>query len=114
MFITDLHQAPPPPWLKDALDELRAKNPGEQFEATMRYSVTDQNTSQSVKLDSLSGSATLPAGYKAQFLPRIRCVDCPGKLYNAGPGHTVENFQMHLNNRQHRQNVDKRNGKPGS
>ncbi|KAF2687705.1 SNF5-domain-containing protein [Lentithecium fluviatile CBS 122367] len=107
-------QAPPPPWLKDALDELRANNPGERFEPTMRYSVIDQNTLQSVKLDSLSASATLPPGYKAQYLPRIRCIDCPGKLYNAGPNHTVDNFQMHLNNRVHRQNVEKRTGKTSS
>jgi SWI/SNF-related matrix-associated actin-dependent regulator of chromatin subfamily B protein 1 len=80
----------------------------------MRYSVIDQNTLQNVKLDSLSASATLPAAYKAQFLPRIRCVDCPGKLYNAGPNHTVDNFQMHLNNRVHKLNVEKRTGKSSS
>lgn len=80
----------------------------------MRYSVIDQSNLSTVKLDSLSGVGTLPANYKAQYLPRIRCIDCPGKLYNAGPGHSVDNFQMHLNNRQHRQNVEKRTGRSGS
>ncbi|KAF1963286.1 SNF5-domain-containing protein [Byssothecium circinans] len=103
--------APPPPWLQEALQDLREKNPGEMFEATMRYSVIDTNTGSTIKLDTLSASATLPPGYKAQYLPRIRCVDCPGKLYNAGPEHTVGNFQMHLNNRAHRANVDRRTGR---
>ena len=77
----------------------------------MRYSIIDEKTGSSVKADSFSASGSLPAGHKAQFLPRIRCLDCPGKLYNSGPDHTVGNFQTHLNNKQHKQNVDKRNGK---
>ena len=80
----------------------------------MRYCVVDTNTGNTVKLDTLSNAPTLPAGYKAQYLPRIRCVDCPGKLYNAGPEHTVGNFQMHLNNRGHKTNVEKRTGKSTS
>lgn len=80
----------------------------------MRYSVVDQNTLTSIKLDTLSASATLPPGYKAQWLPRIRCVDCPGKLYNAGPDHTADNFQTHLNNRQHKGNVERRTGRTAS
>ncbi|KAF2635796.1 SNF5-domain-containing protein [Massarina eburnea CBS 473.64] len=107
-------QAPPPLWLQEALQDLREKNPGELFEATMRYSVMDTNTGSTVKFDTLSATATLPPGYKAQFLPRIRCVDCPGKLYNAGPDHTVGNFQMHLNNRGHKTNVERRTGRMAS
>jgi SWI/SNF-related matrix-associated actin-dependent regulator of chromatin subfamily B protein 1 len=37
-------------------------------------------------------------------------MDCPGKLYNAGPEHTVNNFETHLRNRGHMNNVAKRTG----
>jgi SWI/SNF-related matrix-associated actin-dependent regulator of chromatin subfamily B protein 1 len=107
------YQAPPPPWLKEAINELRANNPGEQFEALMKYGVVNDR-GQNVKLDTVAGTATLPAGWSAQYLPRIRCIDCPGKLYNAGPDRTVENFRMHVANRQHKANVEKRVAKPGS
>jgi SWI/SNF-related matrix-associated actin-dependent regulator of chromatin subfamily B protein 1 len=79
----------------------------------MKYGVVN-DLGQNVKLDTVAGAATLPAGCKALYLPRIRCIDCPGKLYNAGPDHTVENFRMHVANRQHKANVEKRNAKPGS
>ena len=75
----------------------------------MRYLIIDQNTMQIVKPDSFAASGSLPAGSKAQFVPRIRCLDCPGKLYNSGPDQTIGNFQTHLNNKQHKQNVEKRN-----
>ncbi|KAJ3746559.1 hypothetical protein DFH05DRAFT_1458813 [Lentinula detonsa] len=39
---------------------------------------------------------------------RIKCVDCPGKLYKLGPGETLSNFEVHLKNRQHRHRVDNR------
>jgi SWI/SNF-related matrix-associated actin-dependent regulator of chromatin subfamily B protein 1 len=65
-----------------------------------------------VKLDSLSPSSPLPPNHKACFLPRIRCMDCPGKLYNAGPERTVNNFETHLKNRVHVANVAKRTGQP--
>ncbi|KAF2711687.1 SNF5-domain-containing protein [Pleomassaria siparia CBS 279.74] len=103
--------APPPPWLQKALQDLQKEYPSDLFESLMRYSVLDQKTLQSIKMDTLSASAALPQGYKAQYLPRIRCNDCPGKLYTAGPEHTVANFEVHLKNRQHKTNVEKRTGK---
>ncbi|EEB97402.1 hypothetical protein MPER_03286 [Moniliophthora perniciosa FA553] len=39
---------------------------------------------------------------------RIKCIDCPGKLYKIGPGETLSNFDIHLKNRQHRQRVNER------
>lgn len=65
-----------------------------------------------------SGSAANP-DVKWMYLPRIRCHDCPGKLYTPGPGMTVENFEVHLKNRQHRDRVGSRvattqEGAPGS
>lgn len=47
---------------------------------------------------------------KWMFLPRIRCLDCPGKLYTPGPDTTVGNFEVHLKNRHHRERVDARIG----
>ncbi|KAI6126680.1 hypothetical protein F5141DRAFT_996972 [Pisolithus sp. B1] len=39
---------------------------------------------------------------------RIKCLDCPGKLYNPGPGDTLSNYEVHLRNRQHRSRVNNR------
>lgn len=54
------------------------------------YDVADQQVTQA------------GAGVKFRWMPRIRCHDCPGKLYTPGPDKTVENFLMHLKNRGHR------------
>lgn len=45
-----------------------------------------------------------------KYIPRIRCVDCPGKVYMPN----AENFESHLKNRNHRANVDARLAKKGS
>lgn len=47
------------------------------------------------------------------YLPRIRCHDCPGKLYTPGPAMTVENFEVHLKNKAHRERVQARLGGGG-
>ncbi|CUA72931.1 SWI/SNF chromatin-remodeling complex subunit snf5 [Rhizoctonia solani] len=39
---------------------------------------------------------------------RLKCLDCPGKLYTPGPDQTLTNFEVHLKNRAHRANVNKR------
>ncbi|KNC96804.1 uncharacterized protein SPPG_08006 [Spizellomyces punctatus DAOM BR117] len=39
---------------------------------------------------------------------RLKCYDCPGKLYQTGPGETLNNFEIHLKNRHHRANVNAR------
>ncbi|KAI9087754.1 hypothetical protein DFS34DRAFT_570936, partial [Phlyctochytrium arcticum] len=39
---------------------------------------------------------------------RMKCYDCPGKLYQAGPMKSLNNFEIHLKNRQHRANVNSR------
>lgn len=71
----------------------------------MRYSAVDMET-----FAAITNTQNLPPGHKVkyQYLPRIRCHDCPGKLYTPGPGMTVDNFEVHLRNRQHKQNVDER------
>ncbi|KAI8938257.1 hypothetical protein NX059_005916 [Plenodomus lindquistii] len=110
---------PPSPWVLQALKELQERHPDHLFEPTMRYVVlneayvnpeTKKIDPKAVKLDNLDDKSPLPSHHKAYFLPRIRCSDCPGKLYNAGPGQTVSNFELHLKNRGHLNNVAKRKG----
>lgn len=76
----------------------------------MRYSAVDTETMTPVANTHASPGQKL----KYQYLPRIRCRDCPGKLYTPGPGMTVENFEVHLRNRQHKERVEERIGKGGS
>lgn len=71
----------------------------------MRYSAVDTDT-----LAPVANPNSLSDGQKVkyQYLPRIRCHDCPGKLYTPGPGMTVDNFEVHLRNRQHKERVEER------
>lgn len=104
---------PPPPWLAQAVKNLHSRYPDSLFEALMRYSAIDTRTQQQTRIDSLPPGSTPPAHIKFQWLPRIRCNDCPGKLYTAGPNLTVENFEVHLRNRQHLEAVRRRTGSSG-
>jgi SWI/SNF-related matrix-associated actin-dependent regulator of chromatin subfamily B protein 1 len=45
---------------------------------------------------------------KIQYQPRIRCNDCTGKWYNVRRGKVVEDFEVHLRNRGHMENVKAR------
>lgn len=67
-------------------------------------------TGQTEKVNLAPGDAA-PPGVKLQFLPRIRCNDCPGKLYTAQPGKVVDDFEVHLRNRLHREKVQERRGR---
>lgn len=105
-----LLQLPPPPWLTQALNDLHNKFPHDSFEAAMRYSAIDRTTNAQVKMEStmMKPNGSPPDHIKFQWLPRIRCNDCPGKLYTAGPDLTVDNFKTHLSNRQHKERVETR------
>lgn len=90
------------------LAQLKQNYPNDSFEGMMRYSAVDMAT----MLPIANANATQPGQrLKYQYLPRIRCHDCPGKLYTPGPGMTVENFEVHLRNRQHKERVEERIGK---
>ncbi|KAK4058040.1 SWI/SNF chromatin-remodeling complex subunit [Microbotryomycetes sp. JL221] len=80
----------PEPWMTDAAHELRSKQIDDRFEIIPRSRLVE-------------GIATTEW--------RIRCLDCPGKLYNLGPGKTLDNFAIHFRNKQHRANVDARIGR---
>lgn len=49
-----------------------------------------------------------PEDVKYMYYPRIKCLDCPGKLYTPGPDTGVTNFEVHLKNKAHRERVDAR------
>ncbi|GAA5857171.1 hypothetical protein JCM8547_009352 [Rhodosporidiobolus lusitaniae] len=76
----------PLPWMVAAAAELRAKQVDDRFEIIPR---------------------PRPADAAVQEW-RIRCLDCPGKLYNLGPGETLDGFLVHFKNRVHRGNVEAR------
>ncbi|KAH7907812.1 SNF5-domain-containing protein [Hygrophoropsis aurantiaca] len=74
-----------PSWLAAAVRHLQGKYRDDKFEAILR-----------------KPSARASAEW------RIKCLDCPGKLYNSGPGDTLSNYEVHLKNRQHRHRVNAR------
>ncbi|GAA5823629.1 hypothetical protein JCM3770_000703 [Rhodotorula araucariae] len=79
--------APQPlPWMLRAAAELRAKQVDDRFEIIPRPRPIDPHAQEW----------------------RIRCLDCPGKLYNLGPGETLDGFLVHFKNRVHRSNVEAR------
>ncbi|SZF06085.1 unnamed protein product [Blumeria hordei] len=95
----------PPTWLTSGLTELLKSYPNDRFEGVMRYSAVNSSTETPCAAPS-PGQST--EGIKWMYLPRIRCHDCPGKLYTPGPEATVGNFEVHLKNRQHRERVELR------
>ncbi|KAH8886098.1 hypothetical protein GQ53DRAFT_845184 [Thozetella sp. PMI_491] len=103
---------PPPPlpgWLTVSIENLLRQYPNDSFEGIMRFSAVDKDTEIPVPI--VPGEE-IPGNLKFMFLPRIRCHDCPGRLYTPGPELTAGNFEVHLKYRQHRMNVEARVGKP--
>ncbi|KAJ2894718.1 hypothetical protein MKZ38_007295 [Zalerion maritima] len=99
-------QPPPPKWLADCLRDMLKSWPDDNFEGTMKYCAVDIDKDQVVS----EVPNPLPKNISYMFIPRIRCHDCPGKLYNPGPGLTIEKFRVHLTNNRHRQKVTMRVG----
>ncbi|KAF3483328.1 YlSNF5 [Arthroderma uncinatum] len=102
-------QPPPPPqWLTHGLVGLKRQYPNDSFEGTMRYTAVDPTTNLPIP-----NAAQSHPGQKLpyKYFPRIRCNDCPGKLYTPGPAMTVENFEVHLKNRNHKEAVAARVGR---
>lgn len=79
--------AEPPSWLDNALTAVRTHYPDDRIEVRPR---------------------TRPESGEEEW--RIRCFDCPGKMYKPGPGETLDNFEIHLRNRNHRTAVSRRLG----
>ncbi|CAK3901152.1 SWI SNF chromatin-remodeling complex subunit SNF5 [Lecanosticta acicola] len=98
---------PPPPWLQQAIDTLRERHPDDKFEPVMKPYPVNPETGE-ISRQQLQPGDTAPPGLKLQYLPRIRCNDCPGKLYTAQPGRVVDDFEVHLRNNRHRLAVENR------
>ena len=71
----------------------------------MRYTAVHPVTDEPI---TLQPNAAPPPGTKYAYYPRIRCSDCPGKLYTPDASLGVENFEVHLRNRHHRDRVTQR------
>ena len=76
----------------------------------MRYTAVSKETDLPIgnKSDKQVEPPPPPEAVKYMFYPRIRCLDCPGKLYTPGPETGVTNFEVHLKNRAHIRNVEER------
>ncbi|KAH8810545.1 hypothetical protein DL96DRAFT_1627508 [Flagelloscypha sp. PMI_526] len=74
-----------PPWLTSELAALRLKYPRDRVGAIQRRFPDDRGVEW-----------------------RLKCLDCPGKLYKPGPDETLLNFEVHLRNRYHRRMVNER------
>ncbi|TFK19245.1 SNF5-domain-containing protein [Coprinopsis marcescibilis] len=75
----------PPEWLTNAMHAMQKKYTNDKFDVILRKTTTTPEW-------------------------RIKCLDCPGKLYTPGPGETLSNYEVHLKNRLHRQRVNERLG----
>ncbi|WFD03924.1 SWI/SNF chromatin-remodeling complex subunit [Malassezia obtusa] len=84
----------PPAWLVQAAEASRQKYPNDSFQIQLRPRPPD-----------------LPPPAEEEW--RIRCADCPGKVYKPGPGESLINFEIHLKNRSHRAAVARRLGHIG-
>ncbi|CZR68675.1 uncharacterized protein PAC_18574 [Phialocephala subalpina] len=97
---------PPPAWLIAGLNDLLKTYPSDRFEGVMRYFAI--NTIAELPVARPPQGQPIPDNIKFMYLPRIRCQDCPGKLYTTGPEMTTANFEVHLMNRHHRERVESR------
>ena len=71
----------------------------------MRYKAVSTTTDLPI---ALSSTELAPPGTKFMYYPRIKCLDCPGKLYTPGPDLGLANFEVHTKNRLHREKVERR------
>ena len=83
------NSALPPQWLVDATKTLRSKYKNDQF------LIIEKPKPQQIN------------DFKVNIITewRLKCLDCPGKMYTPGPGESADNFEKHLKNRQHKQKV---------
>ncbi|WFC95866.1 SWI/SNF chromatin-remodeling complex subunit [Malassezia brasiliensis] len=84
-----------PAWLLQAVEASRRKYPNDCFQIQLRPRMPDT-----------------PPPAEEEW--RIRCADCPGKVYKPGPGESLINFEIHLKNRSHRAAVARRLGNIGN
>ncbi|KAL6717118.1 SWI/SNF chromatin-remodeling complex subunit [Lecanora helva] len=90
------HPMPDPPsWLGQALGKLQQTYPDDLFEGTMRYTAVSTVSDLPI---TLRPNEPPPPDTKYMYYPRIKCLDCPGKLYTPGPETGVTNFESTATN----------------
>jgi SWI/SNF-related matrix-associated actin-dependent regulator of chromatin subfamily B member 1 len=93
---TDNTQPPVPDWLKQSLARLREQYPNDRFEALMKHTAVDPKTKQLLPVNEEN------KGLPHKYVPRVRCLDCLGKVYFAN------GFESHSKNKKHRETVEAR------
>ncbi|RMZ83106.1 hypothetical protein DV738_g1222, partial [Chaetothyriales sp. CBS 135597] len=85
-----------PEWLNQRLEQLRRSYPKDRFEGMMKHAAIDPKTKAVV------AAIEEHKHFPHKFVPRIRCLDCPGKVYIPG------GFESHLKKKKHRETVEAR------
>ena len=80
----------------------------------MRYTPVSKETDLPISNNHKPNEPHPPEDIKYMYYPRIRCKDCPSKIYTPGPETGVTNFEVHLKNKQHVRNVEARMSKEGT
>lgn len=102
-------QPPPPDWLQTGVKNMRHRHPDSDFEPLMKaYCISEDDDAIFRPSSPLRPGAPPPEGTKVMYLPRLRCNDCPVKVYTTIPGKVEEDFEVHLKNRVHRERVAER------
>lgn len=76
----------------------------------MKHTAIRRDNNETVRAEARPAESEI----KYQWLPRIKCQDCAGKVYTAGPDNAIENFEVHLKNRGHKDKVEARIKKAGA
>ncbi|OQN99283.1 hypothetical protein B0A48_15132 [Cryoendolithus antarcticus] len=103
---------PPPPWLTTGISTLRSRHPDSDFTAFMKAYLLSPDATTQIRPPEppQPGHSASELGGGIFYLPRIRCNDCPGKVYTTVEESVVEGFEVHLKNRVHRGRVEERKG----
>ncbi|KAK9899160.1 SNF5-domain-containing protein [Cystobasidium minutum MCA 4210] len=76
----------PPKWMSDEVAKLQRERPDDRFEIIPKPRSTPEE----------------------ELEWRLKCLDCPGKVYKTGPDQTLDNFSAHLRFKGHRAAVTAR------
>ena len=106
LSLANTRQPPPPDWLTAALRKLSQTYPNDRFEGTMRYTTVSKETD--LPVPSKPNEQPAQGSVKYMYYPRIKCLDCPQKIYTPGPETGVTNFEVHLKNKIHMRRVEER------
>ena len=95
-----------PTTLCDALSKFRSEHPQDLFEHCLRYTARNQDN----LADTANRLSQRPQDLRYDYLPRIKCLDCPAFLIPLGHPQRFENIEKHINTPLHKERVAKRLG----